>query len=96
VLLEPCTHNCEAYEDHRHNLSEVSRHHDAPFLLGTNKGLLATAKFAKNTGAFTATGLPYEPPPTPSMPGLRLLDPPILLLLLQSHVDQSLRYAEHR
>jgi len=71
-------HNCEAYEDHRHILTAVSRHHDAPFLLGTVKGLCATAKFLKKTGAFTATGLPYEPPPPPIIPGLRLHDPPIL------------------
>ena len=70
-------HICEEYREHRHILSEVSRDHDPSFLLDTTKGLLATAKFLKLTGAFTASGTPYEPPPAPKLPQIfGLEDPP--------------------
>jgi ribonuclease HI len=70
-------HNCEAYAEHRHILSKVSRDHDPSFLLNTTRGLLATTKFLKRSGAFTATGTPYNPPPVPSLPyHFGLEDPP--------------------
>ena len=71
-------HNCEAYNNHRHVLTAVSRDHHAPILLGSPKGLLATAKFLCESGAFTSTGQPYLPPNTPNLPGLALVlhDPP--------------------
>jgi ribonuclease HI len=68
-------HNCEAYDDHRNILSAVSRDHDGPVLLGSIRGLLATAKFLQKTGAFTSTGQPYEPTRPPDLPGLDLNDP---------------------
>jgi ribonuclease HI len=66
-------HNCEAYEDHRHILTKVSRLHHATILLGSKKGLLETGRFLKETGAFSATGTPYQPPETPEIPELELL-----------------------
>jgi hypothetical protein len=36
------------------------------------KGLLATVKFPFESGAFTASGKPYEPPKSPDLPGLDL------------------------
>jgi ribonuclease HI len=68
-------HNCYEYDDHRHLLSAASRDHHDWILLGRTKGLLATAKFLKASGAMTATGKPYERPATPPMPELHLLDP---------------------
>ena len=70
------THDCETYDEHRAILSAVSRYHDAPILLGSIKGLLATAKFLEKSGAFTATGIPYIPPLNPALPSLNLWDPP--------------------
>ena len=69
-------HNCEEYNDQRHILTSVSRDHQAPILLGSIKGLLATAKFLKESGAFTLNGRPYEPPPPHEIPGLQLNEPP--------------------
>jgi len=69
-------HSCEAYEDHRHILSNVSQQHHVTILLGSSKGLLAMARFLKETGAFSASGRPYYPPTTPKLPGLELHDPP--------------------
>jgi ribonuclease HI len=65
-------HNCEAYENYRHLLTMVSRDHQPEILLGSTKGLLATAKFLKETGAFSATGRPYQRRPPPDIPGLQL------------------------
>jgi ribonuclease HI len=67
-------HNCENYDEHRHFLTTVTRDHSSPILLGCTRGLLATAKFLHTSGAFTATGKPYEPPKTPVLPGLDLSD----------------------
>ena len=61
--------NCEAYEDY---CTKTSKNHNAPFLLDTTKHLLTTAKFLKNTGAFTMMELPYEPPSTLVILGLHL------------------------
>jgi ribonuclease HI len=65
-------HICEHYEEHRPILTEVSRHHSPPALLGSTKGLLATAKFLLASGAFTSEGRPYTPPTMPDMPTLDL------------------------
>ena len=53
-----------------------SAHIHATILLGTEKGLLAMAKFLTASGAFTTNGLPYEPPAIPPMPTIELDDPP--------------------
>ena len=37
-------------------------------LLGSDKGLLATAKFLKESGALMSNGRPYRPPEMPSIP----------------------------
>jgi hypothetical protein len=68
-------HNCEHFEEHRHILSAVSPRHDPAILLGTLKGLLATAKFLEALGAFTRNGRPITPPRPPAMPTLNLLGP---------------------
>jgi ribonuclease HI len=65
-------HNCEAYDEHRHILTTAHRDHSSPVLLGSMFGLLATAKFLLESGAFTATGRPYVTPKTPALPGLDL------------------------
>jgi hypothetical protein len=67
-------HNCYAYHEHRHILTTVHRDHSPYILLGSDKGLIAVAKFLKLTGAFTATGTPYEPPTTPQLPELDFRD----------------------
>ena len=69
-------HSCNQYDEQRHVLTESSRHHHATILLGTEKGLLATAKFLLTSGAFTTNGRPYEPPTIPPMPSLDINDPP--------------------
>jgi hypothetical protein len=69
-------HSCESYKEHRKILTEVHRDHSPTVLLGSKKGLLAMAKFLKVSGAFTSNGLPYKPPETPELPGLRLLSSP--------------------
>jgi hypothetical protein len=56
----------------RHLPTAVHRDHSPAILLGTTKGLLATAKFLRESGAFTATGRPYQPPQTPALPALDL------------------------
>src|SRR5438876_631825 len=73
-------HICEIHEEHRPILSAVSQLHDQAILLGGTKGLLATAKFLKASGAFSANlQNTLEPPPLPELdlanqPGLP--DPP--------------------
>jgi hypothetical protein len=70
-------HNCEEYTEHRHLLSAVSHDHCPIILLGSTKGLLATAKLLCATGAFIATGKPYEPPHFPDILDFELvLHPP--------------------
>jgi ribonuclease HI len=68
-------HNCESYDNHRHILTAVHRDHSPAILLGGPKGQLAVAKFLALSGAFTASGRPYEPPKPPDLPGLDLSDP---------------------
>jgi ribonuclease HI len=65
-------HCCEAFKDHRHILTEASRDHNPMVLLGSVKGLIATAKFLESSGAFTSEGKPYARPPPPEFPQLRL------------------------
>jgi len=67
-------HLCETHEEHRAILTSVHRDHSPAILLGSIKGLLAMAKFLEISGAFTADGRPYEPPPMPVLPGLDISD----------------------
>jgi hypothetical protein len=53
-------------------LAHGSRTRDAAILLGSTKGLLATAKFLKASGAFTSDGTPYNPPRPPDLPEMEL------------------------
>jgi hypothetical protein len=46
------------------------------FLFGSTKGLIAVAKFIKETGIFTKTWTPYSPPKIPELPGLDISDDP--------------------
>jgi len=51
----------------RHILSKVSRDHYPVILLGTVKGLLATAVFLEKSRAFTSNRKPYIPPKPPNL-----------------------------
>jgi len=65
-------HSCEAFNEYRHILTQTSRDHNPAILMGSIKGLLATAKFLEASGAFTAEGKPYFPPQPPEYPELLL------------------------
>ena len=66
---------CDEYLPHHHLLAQASRARDPTILLGSTKGLLATAKFLKASGAFTSDGTPYIPPRPPDPPEMDLFEP---------------------
>ena len=53
-------------------MTTVHRDHSPDIILGRTKGRLAMARFLLLTGAFTATGKPYQRPTTPELPELEL------------------------
>ncbi|KNZ73023.1 hypothetical protein J132_01408 [Termitomyces sp. J132] len=60
-ILQACTN----YDEHRHILREADEQMELGILLGTKKGLEATAKFLAKSGAFTKTGKRREQKTTP-------------------------------
>jgi hypothetical protein len=73
-MQEHVLRNCYTLQRHRHILSTAHRDHSPAIILGSIKGLLATAKFLKITGALSRTGRPTERGKTPELPGLDLSD----------------------
>jgi hypothetical protein len=67
--------SCDEYIQHHHILSHASRTRDPAILLGSVKGLLATAKFLKTSGAFTTDGNPFQPTRPPENPEMELIIP---------------------
>jgi hypothetical protein len=59
-ILQVCDEYC--LRKHQHILCKVSQDSHIPILLGSAKGLLATAQFLLKTGAFTKSGQVYHPP----------------------------------
>ena len=69
TVREHILHLCPLLADeHREFLTPVSSLHETLTLLGSDKGLLATAKFLKESGALTSNCRPYRPPNMPSLP----------------------------
>jgi ribonuclease HI len=80
--LETRTHiliDCPRYEPHRKILKKASRHLSLPVLLGTNKGIMALAKFIHKSGAFSRTGAPPTIPQPPSLDNepIPIINPPV-------------------
>ena len=73
ILLE-----CPRYDQYRKILKKESRYLALPVLLGSNKGIIALAKFLHKSGAFSRTGTPYTTPPTPSLTNepIPIINPP--------------------
>ena len=69
AVREHVLHLCPLFTaERREFLTPVSRLHETLTLLGSDKGLLATANFLKSTGALTSNGRPYHPPKMPAIP----------------------------
>lgn len=69
AVREHIFHLCPLYAEERRNfLTPISRLHETMGLLGSDKGLLATAKFLELTGALTRDGRPYTVPEMPTIP----------------------------
>ena len=69
TVREHILHLCPLLADeHREFLTPVSSLHETLTLLGSDKGLLATAKFLKESGALTSNCRPYRPPDMPYIP----------------------------
>jgi ribonuclease HI len=73
-MQEHVLHSCYTHREHRHILSAAHRDHSPAILLGSIKGLLATAKYLKMTGAFSHPDRPSGREKTPDLPGLDLSD----------------------
>jgi ribonuclease HI len=65
---------CQTFDEHRNILTKISRDASPYVLLGSDKGLLAVAKFIEKTGAFTKEGAPYQRPSTPELAHLNLAE----------------------
>ena len=69
AVREHVLHLCPLLADERREfLTPVSSPHETLTLLGSDKGLLATAKFLIESGALTSNCRPYQPPDMPSIP----------------------------
>ena len=69
AVREHILHLCPLYDEERRSyLTPVSRLHETMTLLGSDKGLLATAKFLEISGTLTSDGKPYKKPEMPTFP----------------------------
>ena len=69
VVRKHILHLCPLRADERReSLTPVSSLHETLTLLGSDKGLLAMAKFLKESGALMSNHRPYRPPDMPSIP----------------------------